>query len=174
METRISALLDGELDQDESALVLDALRQPGDAREAAATYHLIGDALRGEPRLDADLTASVMNLLKDEPTVLAPQTRRHRLRPAALALAASAAGVAVVAWLVLAPQDQEDRRFLAQEPVSVRLASSQTSTSLTSQEASPDMQEYLIAHQLQSSTSGLASGVHEIRPVSFSVAGAGK
>ncbi|CAB1369367.1 sigma-E factor negative regulatory protein [Denitratisoma oestradiolicum] len=171
METRLSALLDGELDQDESALVLDMLRQPGDAHEAVGIYHLIGDALRGEPRLDADLTASVMTMLAQEPTVLAPRIRRHRLRPAALALAASAAGVAVVAWLALAPQAQTDQLTRPQAMVPVQVASSR---GLVTQEASPDMQEYLIAHQLHSSTLGLGSSVREIRPVSFSVAGAGK
>lgn len=168
METRLSALLDGELDQEEATRVLDTLGHQGNAHTVAATYHLIGDALRGESRLDADLTASVMTLLRDEPTVLAPRIRRHRLHPAALALAASAAGVAVVAWLALAPQIREDRLPLAQEKASAKLVSAQVSAT---REASPDMQEYLLAHQVHSPAMGLGSSARQIRPVSFSGAG---
>ncbi len=46
---QISALLDGELPEHEAARCLDRLTRDPDLRSAWGRYHLIGDALRGEP-----------------------------------------------------------------------------------------------------------------------------
>ncbi|QDX80412.1 hypothetical protein B9N43_03520 [Denitratisoma sp. DHT3] len=169
MKTRLSALLDGELDVEESATVIADSHRQMDAREAARIYFLIGDALRGDERLDVDFTADVMARLADEPTVLAPRTRRHRAGPA-LAVAASLAGVAVVGWLALATP-QEDRPLLARSTVSTKTPAVPT---LAVQAPSAEMQEYLIAHQALSASLHLNSGAHQIRTVSYGDAGAGK
>lgn len=100
MKTRISALMDGELERHEVVETLQALRRIEELRSEWRDGHLIGAALRGERGLDLDVTARVMSALDMEPTVMAPAPRRAPVwqRPL-LALAASAAGVAVVAWL---------------------------------------------------------------------------
>ena len=45
---QISALMDGELEHDEAAGLVPVLKQRVDLREAWSSYHLIGEALRGE------------------------------------------------------------------------------------------------------------------------------
>jgi sigma-E factor negative regulatory protein RseA len=167
MKTRISALMDGELDDKELSESLDAMRRGEDLRRQWSDAHLIGEALRNETRLDFDITASVMAALEQEPTVLAPQvqTRRSWIQPA-LALAASVAGVAVVAWLGLgpaaefAPGDQ-----LALAPVkAVPVVAAVPST--------PRLQEYLVAHQAYSPAGPMVGGARNIRTVA--VAGEGR
>lgn len=167
MKTRLSALLDGELDNEESAAAVENSVRHENSREAAYLYFLIGDALRGEDRLDADLTGRVMASVADEPTVLAPRARHRRVAPA-LAVAASLAGVAVVGWLALATSPQEDRSLVAR--VSAPAKTGPTPTLLV-QKQSAEMQEYLIAHQAHSSSLRLSSGAHQIRTVSFEDAG---
>lgn len=99
MSERISALMDGELADDDAARELASLRAGGEGRRAWDTYHLIGDALRGdafesyEPRVAEQLAV--------EPTVLAPKPVRAPAQPYvryALSAAAAAAGVALVVW----------------------------------------------------------------------------
>ena len=45
---KISALMDGELDEHEARRAVLRLKDVGAARESWATYHVIGDVLRGE------------------------------------------------------------------------------------------------------------------------------
>lgn len=102
---RMSAFMDGEVDGDEVAGQVARLQQDPALRECWDTYHLIGDALRGNPRpaVDAAFMARFSAALAQEPTVLAPRApARKRLLPRiALPLAASFGGVALVAWLAL-------------------------------------------------------------------------
>jgi sigma-E factor negative regulatory protein RseA len=110
MKESISALMDGELHGADTARAVDALRVEGEARDTWRTYHLIGDALRDTPSLSPAFAARVQERLEKEPTVLAPRRlRAEEPAPRAwyalpAAAAASAAGVAVVAWLAFAPQ----------------------------------------------------------------------
>jgi len=104
MKDRISALMDGELDDQSAAMAIDALAREPEARDAWRIYHLISDAL-GESRvLSAGFGERVAAALAGEPVVLAP----GRARPAEprrwLAMAAGVAAVALVGWLGLAPQ----------------------------------------------------------------------
>src|SRR3972149_2755804 len=59
MNERISALMDGEVDEPELARDLAQLRSNGDLRRSWDTYHLIGDTLRGHvaPALAARASA---------------------------------------------------------------------------------------------------------------------
>lgn len=99
---RISALMDGELDQGDAARVLPDLKQREDLREAWSTYHLIGEALRGGTCGDCGVLQGVAARLATEPTVLAPP--RPRSRPMvryALPGMAAAAAMAAVTWIGL-------------------------------------------------------------------------
>ena len=73
MKDRISALMDGELDERAAAEQIAACGRGGEAREAWRTYHLIGDAMRDTRVLSAGFSARVAERLAAEPTVLAPQ-----------------------------------------------------------------------------------------------------
>jgi len=62
MKTRISALMDGELEDHEVADTLNALRRDEALRADWAAGHLIGAALRREGELAVDVTARVRAL----------------------------------------------------------------------------------------------------------------
>jgi sigma-E factor negative regulatory protein RseA len=107
MKSRISALMDGELERGDESDALKALAADGEARDAWRTYHLISDALRDTRLLTGSFAERVAARLADEPTVIAP----GRLAPAAgdtrrfaLSAAAGVAAVALVGWLAFAPQ----------------------------------------------------------------------
>lgn len=154
MKTQLSALMDGELEDHEKAAAFDGLRRNEELRRQWSDGQMIAAALRDEPNLAFDVTARVMAALEQEPTVLAPRpsTRRDWMRPA-LALAATVAGVAVVAWLGLGP--------LA-EPAQVAQVTPRV-VAATTVPAAPRMQEYLVAHQAHGA---LVGGTRNIRTVS--------
>ncbi|GAB2181601.1 hypothetical protein DLREEDagrD3_18240 [Denitratisoma sp. agr-D3] len=174
MNSKLSALLDGELEQDEVATLCDALRRNRELAREARAYAVIGASLRGEPAA-GDLTDRIMAAIADEPTVLAP--RRPLLgrwqRPL-LAMAASVAGVLVVSAVVLAPQENKVGEVipsLAQRGVP---ANAKTDKAPPRQLAAADMQEYLIAHQAHSLGATLGAGSQQIRTVSLVDEGAAR
>ena len=59
MKTRISALMDGELESHERAEAFRALRRSSELRGDWCDYHVVGAALRGERGLEVDVTARV-------------------------------------------------------------------------------------------------------------------
>ncbi|MDO8786577.1 MAG: sigma-E factor negative regulatory protein [Sulfuritalea sp.] len=162
MKTRISALMDGELEGHEIAETLRVLRRSPELRDEWCDCQLIGDALRGERRLELDVAARVMSALDTEPTVMAPKPQRviEWQRPV-LALAASAAGVALVAWLALAPG--ADGGAPAGE---ARLASAKQGSALAP--STPRLQEYLVAHQAYAPGGTMVGGARNIRSVAAS------
>jgi sigma-E factor negative regulatory protein RseA len=108
MKDRISALMDGELDDKAAAQMIDTLARDREALETWRIYHLISDALRETRRLSDGFTPRVAAQLAQEPTVLAPNAllaHRQRQPRRWYALAASAAAVALVGWLGFAPQE---------------------------------------------------------------------
>ena len=92
----LSALLDGELDDDEGRRTLERIvRDPGLAGRWSE-YSLIGDILRGCQDGCPELGRRIHYAMENEPTVLAP-LRQHKPQRPALWLAAAAA-VAAVSW----------------------------------------------------------------------------
>jgi sigma-E factor negative regulatory protein RseA len=100
---RISALMDGELAREEAATLVAGIRGEGALRETWAVYHLIGEALRGEPCPDCGVVQSVSKRLEGEPTVLAPRRRISGEigRRWALPSMAAAAAIVSVSWMGL-------------------------------------------------------------------------
>lgn len=182
MKTKLSGLMDGELAGHEAQVLFEALRHDKDLRDRWLEYQLIGDALKGERDLGTELTARVMATVGGEPTVLAPRwsSPRHEVwRRNLVALAATIAGVAVVGWLALgtgqAPQPETVAQALpAQKVVAVATKdsaivpvsdSAAVSAEQPVRQASSDMQEYLIAHEAQSSLLQFRGGAEHIRTV---------
>ena len=102
----LSALVDGALDDRRQRALLARLGEEGDLRSRWSRYHLIGDALRGEPvsGTAVDIAARVRDQLAGEPVVIAPRHGRRRptptwLRPALGLAAAASFGAAVVVML---------------------------------------------------------------------------
>lgn len=172
----LSALLDGELEEHEVRVALQATLHADDMRDAWYLYSLIGDGLRGVPLHPGDMTANVMARVREEPVVLAPRnlTERHRQHPL-LALAASLAGVAIVGWLALSGSQ-------GASTADNRLAAAPPAPSIAKVQALPgnnqpkpgvgqvlrgDMNEYLLAHQLQAGTPQLVDSTRQIRTVAM-------
>lgn len=105
MKDRISAFMDGELDDTAAEHVIDALGRNREALEAWRAYHVISDALREGRMLSEGFSARVAAQLAKEPTVLAPQRLSSPQPRTWYALAASVAAVALVAWLGFGPQE---------------------------------------------------------------------
>lgn len=147
---RISALMDGELDDGEA--VQELKRCGGDATlvEGWATYHLIGDVLRKETALGSGFNERLRAALAAEPTVLAPRPRafQRRARLFALSAAASVAGVLAVGWL--AYFNQPGNPDTGTGPVA---------------EADASMNEYLVAHHEYADSASMPSVTPYVRYV---------
>jgi sigma-E factor negative regulatory protein RseA len=104
MRDKISAFMDGELDDNAAGQMIDALGGDREALDAWRTYHLISDALRDSRVLSDGFTARVAERLAKEPTVLAPNRIKAEQPRRWVAMAASVAAVALVGWLGFAPQ----------------------------------------------------------------------
>jgi sigma-E factor negative regulatory protein RseA len=102
----LSALVDG--DHEAAQQACDLWRNDARARRTWHSYHLIGDVMRSEdlairPRGDAAFLAKVRERLAAEPVVVAPlpTSAASRRRQPWLLPAAAAAGVAVVAGVLV-------------------------------------------------------------------------
>mgnify|MGYP001466663509 CR=1 FL=1 len=168
IRSEVSSLLDDELDANHRQILLTALHSDTNLRTVWSDYHLIGDALRRSPDLQADLTGRVMDALREEPTVLAPRVRPERIRYAA-ALAASLAGVAVVGWLALQPM--QPTLWLPQHASLAAVSAARPAPVVVAAVSIANagrMQEYLLAHQAYSPINRLDGGAGYVRTVSAS------
>ena len=105
MKDKISALMDGELDDKSTAEMIDWLGRDGDALHAWRAYHLISDAMRDSRVLSEGFTARVAARLSAEPALLGPARLQAEPRKwLVLSAAASVAAVSLVSWLAFAPQ----------------------------------------------------------------------
>ncbi|MDP1605459.1 MAG: sigma-E factor negative regulatory protein [Rhodocyclaceae bacterium] len=175
----LSALLDGELEPHELRPTLQAAVREPELRENWQTYVLIGDQLRQERTRPHDLTACVMAKIRAEPVVLAPRKLQlARRRNPMLALAAAAAGVAVVGWLALADNAQfspMESRLAAVSGSAARAVQSNAAGAAYAVPPAPtfeaaqrsDMSEYLLAHHTQSATFRLGDNAGHVRTVTM-------
>src|ERR1051325_10460984 len=105
MEEKISALMDGELDERAADDAVELLRRDPRAAETWRLYHVASDAIHEQPMLGAPSPARLGARLAAEPGVLTASRLPGRT-PAQrflFAAAASLAAVALVAWLAFAP-----------------------------------------------------------------------
>jgi sigma-E factor negative regulatory protein RseA len=155
MKQKISALMDGELFEDDVGVVLDQLKRDPATRKNWSAYHLIGDVLRQPDHIHSDLSAKVRERM------LAPRSHsvKHKMRTIALSAAASLSAVGVVAWMSLqiSPEvaPQIAMRQAAMRPVSMQIR--------------PKADDYLIAHQEFSPSADVNGGASYIRSVSYSI-----
>jgi sigma-E factor negative regulatory protein RseA len=108
MKEQISALMDDELSTDGLDHLFTAAKGDGDLGECWSTYHLIGDVMRGNPVMPADFKQRLMQKIAVEPAVLAPRNLQRERRPMMWSIAASAAAVMFVGWVVLQQQAPEN------------------------------------------------------------------
>ena len=165
---RISALMDGELDQAQARQEFARLRQQREMRERWDIFHLIGDALRGECPLSAGFTQRLSQRLALEPTVLAP--RRGIVRKVttyALSAAASLSAVALVGWVAFSTNIGSPRPEVASVPAPVAVIPVPAAVpQLASVPYDGAMNEYILAHQGFSPSTVIQGVVPYIRSVS--------
>ena len=161
MKQEISALMDGELFEDEADVLIDQIKVDSAADKNWAVYHLIGDVLRQTEHIHRDLSAGVRELMQDEPTFLAPRGRavKQKMRAFALSAAASLGAVGVVAWMSVqitpVASTQMAMRQAASHPASM-------------QQIRPKSDDYLMAHQEFSPSTDMNGSASYIRTVSYS------
>ena len=164
---RVSAFMDGEIDESEVTGQVRRMKEDPQLRAAWGTYHLIGDTLRGEKiGLSQDFTGKLGARLAEEPTILAPRSRtplQASARRFALPVAASLGGVALVAWLAVfnnpfAPQ-KENLALNPPVPLGVQ-------TRLAANPASGEVNDYLLAHQQFSPSTTMQGVASYVRTVS--------
>lgn len=161
---QISAMMDGELGEHDARQGMLRLDDTAEAREAWAAYHVIGDVMRRQ-HAAIDVSARVAAALQNEPTVLAP--RRNR-RPAkamtfALSAAASVSAIAVVGWMAFSTGGIINQPVeLATNAPALQVAAE---PKLVSAPDEGQMNEYLLAHQGVSPSSGLQGVAPYIRTI---------
>jgi sigma-E factor negative regulatory protein RseA len=166
---QLSLLMDGGLDTAARAEVVHRLSGDPELRAVWNRYHLMGDALRGEPLTREILCIAdrVRDALADEPVVLVPRWQRlprsWMVPIAGVALAASVAGLALVVGpgllggdTALAPAGQGS---LAQEqdkpPTVLYLDRAGTNWNLKRPEMESKLNSYLVNHQEYAPASGM-------------------
>jgi len=155
--------MDGELEDHEATGQVRRLKEDPELRAAWETYHLIGDAMRGEAGYPSGLTARISARLAAEPTVLAPRPRMQlrNVRRLALSVAASIGGVVLVAWLALF-----DNPFVPQQNLAVNQAAPGAQTQLAATPANGAVNDYLLAHQQFSPSTAMQGVASYVRTVS--------
>lgn len=175
MKERLSALIDGALDDASCDDCLKRLGSDADLRRDWSVYHLIGDALRGTAA--SALPTEFESRLAAEPTVLAPTAARARAAGRgswhyALAAAAGVAAVALVGWVAL-PQLQpagDASVAAAPQPAAPAVAAAAPAREQPLARAAvpvaTNMDDYLIAHQRFSPSSAMSGVAPYVRTVS--------
>lgn len=178
MKSQISALMDGELDQEDAASIIAQLKKTEELRDEWAVYHLIGDAMGRPEARSAHIARRVSARLAVEPAVLAPRPLETRHKTKAYAVAASVAAVAIVGWISLQTADRPPENLAAGKSAPATLAANQSAPQATatavqtipvisvSAPASAQINDYLLAHgQFSPSTA-----MHGVAPYMRTVA----
>lgn len=161
MKTRISALMDGELDEPSAREAIGTAVRESEAAEAWKTYHLIGDAMRGTRLLSNEFSERIAERLAAEPIVLAPRTQPAPRSWFAMSAAASIAAVAMVGWVAFTPQR------IDVQPAPAPLAQSKpVPATVTATPIPVAANDYLLAHQAFSPRVSLQGVAPYVRSVS--------
>jgi sigma-E factor negative regulatory protein RseA len=146
MTQEISSLMDGELAPEEAERAIKACSSSSAGKVDWHLYHVIGDAMRGQSPRSLAMPKDVIEALKAQPTVLAPQRRAPTtFTRIALAAAASVATVGVVGWI----GSQGGQGTSAPVAAKAGSAIQPVSNTVPVREAQPtlDVQTYLNAHR---------------------------
>lgn len=159
MKHEISALMDGELFEDEAEILFGQLKRDPGAHRDWATYHMIGDVLRQPEYVHRDISVIVRERLQHEPTVLAPRSRalKQKARVFALSAAASLLAVGVVAWMSLQISPE----------ASPQMAMQQSNIRPVNMQIQPKSNDYLMAHQEFSPSNDMNGGASYVRTVTY-------
>jgi len=152
---RLSALMDGELDDREALSTMARLKSDEEFRVRWDEFHLVRDALHGEPILSSGFSERLSKRLAEEPTVLAPRRLLPRTRRAltyAMSAAASVAAAALVISVAM-PQFGSDSQKLALKPTVTPVVDAQAMPPSVPYDGR--IPEYLLAHEVNSPSTAL-------------------
>lgn len=162
---KISALMDGELDDRQAREQLVRLKQDDALVDCWQTFHIIGDSLRGDRALSQEFSRRLTDRLAVEPTVLAPRrSATRRITTYALSAAASLSAVALVGWVAFVSNPLAPQAELAKAPASMNPAP--VVAQLANVPSDGKMNDYLIAHQEFSPSTSIQGVAPYIRTVS--------
>lgn len=177
-KSRVSALMDSELEAREAQASLAALREDEEAHAAWRTYHLISDAIQGRAMLGMRCAHRVASRLEQEPTLVGPlpsevavPQRTRWFVPSALA--ASLAAVALVGWMAFAPQPRPGPAMgeLARAPVPAAVSPAPPKRAEPARvPMTVAARDYLLAHQAYSPRNSLLGVAPYVRSVSAETA----
>ena len=154
MKDQISALMDDDLDADAAGHLFKALDGDGELARCWSTYHLIGDAMRGEHLLRPDFHQRLMRQIDAEPTVLAPVHKKSHKPAFWMSAAASVAAVMFVGWMAFQQPARSPSNDLA-------------AASLAKNAVSPEsVNSYLIAHHSTFAGGGMQAAYY-VQPVAL-------
>lgn len=174
-DEQISALVDGELSQDECKRLMEEMRADASKVACWGHYHLISDALKNNlpASLSPDFTARISQALEDEPPLSAPSLPSVRRLPLFAKPAigfALAASVATVAYLGLGSDADAPSMNNAAPPLALTTPPSQDSPATVSKVRGREwdleqpavvsrLNDYLVSHGQYSALSGVQQGV---------------
>ncbi|MCH6584487.1 MAG: sigma-E factor negative regulatory protein [Proteobacteria bacterium] len=169
MKSKISALMDGELDNADIADTIAQIKKTEELRNEWATYHLIGDTLRQPEVVPIDIASNVSKRLATEPTVLAPRPpTKHKGRVFALSVAASMmTAVAVVVWMSMQTMDRPLKPITDKSVLQAAVQAEPTIIS-ASIPVPAQINDYLLAHGEFSPRTAMHGAVPYIRTVADS------
>lgn len=166
MKQNISALMDGELCNEEAELILGKIKRNPASRQDWASYHLIGDILRQPDIISSDISHAVFRQLQSEPTVLAPRSKREKgISYFAMSAVASIMAVAFLAWLSVQLEATAVHQQAKQFSAEMQIAGSPVNEAVN---------DYLLAHQEFSPASDVRGAASYIRAVAYKQPVAGK
>jgi len=164
MKQDISALMDGELDDNAAKAVLTELKRNNELRDAWFDYHLIRDVIGQTGIISCNISERFEQKLAGEPVIFTP--RRPMLiqtKIAAFSVAASVAAIAMVVWVVLQSSADKAKENVAATPQSKAAA---MLASLPRYPFNSTFHEYLLAHQEFSPSTTMQGVAPYIRTVS--------
>lgn len=197
----LSALKDGELDEQQTARLLSRLTEDPALRQRWHRYHLVGDVMRNNiPTLfQHNLADRIKTALLTEPTVLSPSSPltlpiikpKHDKTFTGYAVAASVAVVGfLTVGLVSNKLGQDPNQLASSAPVlstssllaqpagsSLGVASNlesnvagsmERAAQVTLQAEEPNLQPYMLHHELSAPTMARSSLTSQVRVVTFS------
>ena len=163
MNEQISALLDGELNEDETATVIAKLKQDNTLEQDWLLYNIIGDAYRQTTVSSLHFERRFAARLAQEPTVLAPGAiHSEKKRPIVVwSAAASIAVISLVSWLTL-------NNNVATTPGGSTQLDNVRTVSLATDDERNRLKPYLLAHEEFSSSLDVRESPTQSRPISDS------
>ena len=169
---RISVFMDGESRAAETRQAIGRLEDDAKSKDMWATYHLIGDVMRGEGVMHDDFLNRFHQRMETEPTQLAPRRFAWRkYKEIGLAAAASLAAVAIsvpIAMTLMQNRPLEVAHAPAPQPSASAPHGQRPRPAPSVAQTQGKVNEYLMAHQEYSPSTAFQGVAPYVRTVSES------